>query len=95
MRSSLEERFRNHFLDTISKIPTDEEMSLANKITKEEYEKIYDAPNNPMAATRASYNKVLSRIWPKVVATTVSFSGVVLLSRYVKFKPYYNITSLK
>jgi SAM-dependent methyltransferase len=94
MRSALEGRFRKHFLDTVGKIPTDEEMSSVNKITKEEYRKIYDTPDKPVAVTRASYNKVLSKIWSKVVATTASFSEVVLLSRYVKFKPYYNITSL-
>ncbi len=94
MRSSLEERFRKHFLDTVGEIPTDQEMSSVNRIIKEEYKKIYDTPDKPIAVTRASYNKVLSRVWLKVVATTVSFSEIVLLSRYVKFKPYYNIASL-
>lgn len=90
----MKERFRKHLLDTVGAIPTDEEMSSVNKITKAEYKKIYDTPDKPITVIKTSYNKVLSRVWPKVVATTASFSEVVLLSRYVKFKPYYNITSL-
>lgn len=94
MGNSLEERFWKHIANTVGSIPTGEQMSLVNKITKAEYKKIYDVPDKPIAVTRASYNKVLSKIWPKVVATTASFSEVELLSKYIKFKPYYKVTSL-
>ncbi|MBE5729311.1 class I SAM-dependent methyltransferase [Candidatus Parvarchaeota archaeon] len=94
MRNTLEEKFRKHMLDLVGEIPTKNEMYYINKITKVEYKKIYDKPNKPTSITMHSYNKVLSKIWPKVVASTASFSEIVLLSNYVKFKPYYNITSL-
>src|SRR4030067_1542994 len=94
MGANLETRFKKHLYRAVGKKPSDKEMVLVNKRISEEYSKIYEKPNKPLSVIRKSYDNVLSKIWPKLVARTSSFSEIIILLKYAMIKPDYRITSI-